>query len=134
MTDLNKKAFAGFFRLLLGLSLLLFLPAWTFNYWQAWLYLAAFSLPILAITLYLMKYDPKLLARRVNAGAGAEKEKAQKIIMAAASMLFIALVAFPAIDHHFGWSQVPLRTVLAGNGLVVLGMLVIFFVFRENTF
>src|SRR5260370_809543 len=93
MADLNKKALAGFCELALGLFILLFLPAWTFHYWQAWLYLAAFSLPILAITLYLMQYDPKLLARRVNAGARAEKEKTQKRIQAIASIVFIIIIA-----------------------------------------
>ncbi len=134
MTDLNKKASAGFLELLLGLFILLFLPAWTFYYWQAWIFLATFSLPILAITLYLAKYDPKLLARRVNAGAGAEKEKTQKLIQAIAAMLFIIVMAFPAIDHRIHWSAVPLRTVFAGNGLVLLGLLIIFFVFKKNTF
>jgi hypothetical protein len=67
MKDLNKKAFGGLLRLFIGLAVLLFLPAWTLDYWQAWILLAVYSLSALTVTLYLMKNDPKLLERRINA-------------------------------------------------------------------
>jgi uncharacterized membrane protein YcjF (UPF0283 family) len=40
MKDLNKKAFGGLLLLLISLAVFLFLPAWTFDYWQAWVFLA----------------------------------------------------------------------------------------------
>ena len=67
MNELNKKAFNGLLRLIITLAILLFLPAWSICYWQAWIFLLVFSIPVLAITLYLMKKDPKLLERRVYA-------------------------------------------------------------------
>jgi len=134
MKDLNKKAFGGLLSLLISLAASLFLPAWTLYYWQAWIFLGVFSVSVLAITIYLIKKDPKLLERRINAGPGAEKEKSQKIIQFLASIAFIAVIVFPAIDHRFGWSTVPPYAVAAGDILVVLGLLVIFFVFKENTF
>ena len=88
----------------------------------------------LAITLYLMKKDPKLLERRMRAGPGAEKEKSQKIVMSLASAGFIALIVVSALDHRFAWSALPPYTALAGDVLVALGYLTIFFVFKENTF
>ena len=112
----------------------LFLPAWTFDYWQAWVFLAVFLLSALAITAYLMKEDPKLLERRLSAGPTVEKEKTQKIIMLLASMAFVATIVLPAIDHRFSWSEVPIHIVILGNILVVLGFLIIFFVFKENSF
>ena len=134
MKDLNKKAFGGLLSLLISLAASLFLPAWTLYYWQAWIFLGVFSVSVLAITIYLIKKDPKLLERRINAGPGAEKEKSQKIIQFLASIAFIAVLVFPAIDHRFGWSTVPPYAVAAGDILVALGLLVIFFVFKENTF
>jgi hypothetical protein len=77
MNDLNKKALSGLFRLIFTMGALLLLPAWTLEYWQAWVFLGVFSLLVTAITVYLMKKDPKLLARRVKAGSGAEKERSQ---------------------------------------------------------
>ena len=73
MKNLNTKAFGGLLFLLLVMAALLFLPAWTLDYWQAWIFLAVFGLSTLAVTVYLMKKDPKLLERRVDAGPGAEK-------------------------------------------------------------
>jgi hypothetical protein len=40
LKDLNKKAFAGLFFLLLVMAALLFVPAWGLGYWQAWALLA----------------------------------------------------------------------------------------------
>jgi len=119
---------------IVSLGLLLFLPVWTVNYWQAWVFLAVFSVLVLAITLYLMQNDSKLLERRVNAGAGAEKEKIQKIIQSIASIAFIALFLISSIDHRLGWSFVPTYAVIVGDILVVLGLLVVFLVFKVNTF
>jgi protein-S-isoprenylcysteine O-methyltransferase Ste14 len=134
MTELDKKALGGLAQFLLCLALLLFLPAWTLAYWQAWLFLAVFSASALAITLYLMRHDPELLARRMHAGPGAEKEKSQKIIQLAAIAAFVTVLVFPVIDHRFAWSAVPWPVALAGDALVALGFAIVFLVFKENTF
>jgi protein-S-isoprenylcysteine O-methyltransferase Ste14 len=132
--DLHKKAFVGLLRLLITLAALLFLPAWTVHYWQAWIFLSVFSASVLAITIYLMKKDPNLLQRRVNAGPAAEKRSRQKTIQFLASIAFIAVIIFPAIDQRFTWSRLPPCVAIAGDVLVALGLLIIFFVFKENTF
>jgi protein-S-isoprenylcysteine O-methyltransferase Ste14 len=128
------KAFGGLFNLFVCLALLIFLPAWTLNYWQAWVFLGAFFGPALAITLYLMKNDPALLERRVKGGAAAEKERSQKIIQGLAGIAFIATVIVPVLDRRFGLSVVPPYAVLAGDLLVVMGFIVVFLVFRENSY
>src|ERR1700674_2859070 len=104
MKDLNRRAFGGLLSLLIVMAVSLFVPPWTLNYWQAWLFLAVFSASVTAITVYLMKNDPKLLERRVNAGPGAEKETKQQIIQYVAAIAFIAVIVIPAIDHRFSWS------------------------------
>jgi protein-S-isoprenylcysteine O-methyltransferase Ste14 len=135
MKDLNKKAFGGLFFLLFVMAALLFVPAWTFNYWQAWAFVAVFGASALAITLYLMKHDPKLLERRVYAGPTAEKESSQKIIQSITALGFIAMLVFPALDHRFHWwLAVPFFAAVAGDVLVALGFLIIFLVYKENTF
>jgi protein-S-isoprenylcysteine O-methyltransferase Ste14 len=134
MKELNKKALGGLLRLFVTLAALLFLPAWTLDYWQAWIFLLAFFAPILGITLYLMKNDPALLERRVDAGAGAEKERTQRTIQTLAAIGFVAVIALPAFDHRFGWSAVPAWAAAAGDFSVALGLVFIFFVFKENTY
>jgi protein-S-isoprenylcysteine O-methyltransferase Ste14 len=134
MSTLNKKAFRGFLLLLLVMAALLFIPAWTLDYWQAWTFLAVYFASSLAITLYLMKKDRKLLERRMGGGPSAEKETTQKIIMSFVSLGFVGLLVLPALDHRFGWSHMPPYVALAGDALLALGWLAIFFVFKENTF
>jgi protein-S-isoprenylcysteine O-methyltransferase Ste14 len=134
MKDLSKKVFTGFLQLFIGLAVLLFLPAWTLDYWQAWIFLAVYSLSVLAVTLYLMKKDPALLERRISTGPGSEKRKRQKILNFLISKALFLVVVVPVIDHRCAWSAVPLYVVAAGDVLVALGSLIGFFVFKENTF
>jgi protein-S-isoprenylcysteine O-methyltransferase Ste14 len=134
MNPLHRKAFLSLLVLFLAMAALLFVPAGTFDYWQAWTFLAVYFAWSLAITLYLVKKDPKLLERRMRGGPTAEKETTQKIIMVLTSLGFIGLIVVPALDHRFGWSHMTTYAVLAGEGLVAVGWLAIFFVFRENSF
>lgn len=125
------EALRGFLSLFVVSLALLFLPAWTLNYWQAWTYLAVLMASIAAILIYLVKNDPALLARRAN---NTESERSQKIIHSLINLMFVAAEVVPGLDHRFGWSAMPTYFVIAGDVLVALGMLIIFFVFRENTF
>jgi protein-S-isoprenylcysteine O-methyltransferase Ste14 len=134
MSNLNTKALVALLLLFLAMAALLFIPAWTFDYWQAWTFLAVYFAASAAITLYLMKNDPRLLARRMSGGPAAEKEPAQRIIMSLASLGFIGLLVIPALDRGFAWSRLPPWVALAGDVLVGLGFLGVFYVFRENTF
>jgi protein-S-isoprenylcysteine O-methyltransferase Ste14 len=134
MKILHKKAFGGLFILFLVMAALLLIPARTLDYWQAWVFLAVYFASSLAITLYLMKKDPKLLVRRMSGGPIAEKETAQKIIMFFVSLKFIGIFVLAALDHRFAWSHMSPYAALAGDVLVLLGWLGIFFVFRENAF
>jgi protein-S-isoprenylcysteine O-methyltransferase Ste14 len=134
MRSLYLKAFGGLAVLFLIMASLLFVAAGTLHYWQAWLFLAVYFLASLAITLYLINNNRALLARRMSGGPFAEKEPAQRIIMAFVSIGFVGLILLPAIDHRFGWSHLSIPAILAGDALVLLGWLGIFFVFRENSF
>ncbi len=134
MNNVNIKAFGGLLFLFLVMTALLFISAWTLDYWQAWTFLAVYFAASIAITLYLMKKDPRLLERRLSGGPTAEKEPRQKIIMVFASLGFVGLIVSSALDHRFAWSHMPPYVALLGDVLVGLGWLAIFFVFRENTF
>ena len=116
------------------MALLLFVPAGTIRYWQAWLYLAVFGGASLLVTLDLMRRDPELLRRRLRGGPTAESRPAQKIIMLGASIGFIALLVVPGLDRRFGWSSVPVAAALIGDLLVAIGFHLIFLVYRENSF
>ena len=134
LKDLYKKAFGGLLFLLLVMATLIFLPAWTLSYWQAWAFLVVFGVSAVAITVYLTKRDPKLLERRVYAGPMAERETSQKIIQTITSVSFAGLLVVSALDHRFAWTPLPPYVALAGDALVAFGFLIVFLVYKENTF
>ncbi|HJZ58870.1 MAG TPA: isoprenylcysteine carboxylmethyltransferase family protein [Gemmataceae bacterium] len=134
MKHLNIKAWLSLAVLDVVLGLLLFVPAGSIDYWQAWVYLIVFSVCAGAITLYLMRFDPALLERRMRGGPTAEKEPSQRIIMSIVSVAYVALFVVSGLDRRFGWSVVPLSAVIGGNALVVAGFVIEFLVFKENSF
>jgi protein-S-isoprenylcysteine O-methyltransferase Ste14 len=134
MASLAARTILGFAALLLALGVALFLPAGTFDYWQAWVYLLVFGGSAAAITLYLWNRDLALLRRRVSGGPTAERERSQQLIQLVASIAFVGLYGVAGFDRRFGWSHVPVVVSLGADVVVALGFLIIFFVFRENTF
>jgi protein-S-isoprenylcysteine O-methyltransferase Ste14 len=119
---------------LVGLGALLFVPAGTLNYWQAWVFIVVFAVSTQAIGVYLAFKDPALLERRMQFGPAAEQRPSQRIIVALTIVGFLGIIVFSALDHRFGWSPVPFWVSLLGNALVVLGLFITLLVLRENTF
>lgn len=134
MKSLNIKAVVEIILLLIVMGTFLFLPAGTLDFWQAWVFLAIFGGAAFAITIYLMKNDPKLLERRIQAGPTAEKLTSEKIIQTITFIWFIAMLVIPGLDHRLHWSTMPILLSIVGEILVVLGFFIIFLVFKENSF
>ena len=132
--DIGRKSMEGLAMLAAAMWLGLFVPAWTLDYWQAWLYWLVFVASVCAITAYFIRRDPALIKSRLTAGAAAEKEGGQKTIQALASICFLLLFIIPSLDHRYFWSAVPAPLSIAGDVFVVLGLLAVFLVFRENAY
>ncbi|MGA9048492.1 MAG: isoprenylcysteine carboxylmethyltransferase family protein [Dehalococcoidia bacterium] len=111
----------------------LFLSSGTFNYWQAWIYLAVGALSSAPLTLYITK-DPILLENRTKAGPSAERRPIQKIIVLFAGLPAIATFIIPGLDHRFGWSSVPSWLSIVGDLLIIVAMWIVYRVFKENSF
>lgn len=134
MSNFNAKAWLMPVTLAVQVGLLLFIPAGTIRYWQAWIYLSIFTGASVLTTLYLLKRDPALLERRTKSGPMAEKQQAQKLITLFSSIGSMSLLVVPALDHRFEWTSVPLSVVLAGDMVVVIGFYLVSLVYRENSF
>jgi protein-S-isoprenylcysteine O-methyltransferase Ste14 len=118
--------------ILFGLAL--FLPAGTFNYWQAWLFIAVFAATGAIPTIYWAQRRPEVLRRRMNAGPAAETRVAQKIIVTGIQLWFFAVLVVSALDHRFGWSQVSIPVVLIGDVLVAVGLGIALLVVQQNSY
>lgn len=115
-------------------ALLLFVPAGSVNYWQAWAFLAVFSAASLVPTLYLGRKYPDAIERRTHAGPQAESRPVQKVVMAGTFTVFAAMLVVPALDHRFGWSQVPAWLSIAGDVMVAVGLGLAMWVIVQNQY
>jgi protein-S-isoprenylcysteine O-methyltransferase Ste14 len=113
-------------------GLILFLPAGTFHYWQAWVFLAVFTLSTWIPSVYLLRTNPAALDRRMRAGPLSETRTLQKIIISIALSSLMAMIVFSALDHRFGWSSVPATVCLAGDVLVGIGLGISMLVVIQN--
>jgi protein-S-isoprenylcysteine O-methyltransferase Ste14 len=134
MNPVGRNALIGLLRMVVSLPMLIFIPAWTLQYWQAWTCLLVFFGAVVVITVYLAKANPALLARRIRAGAKAETEKSQKVIQTGAAVLFGAIFVVPALDHRFQWSKMPVGFEVGGDILILIGFAIVFWVFKANSF
>lgn len=91
-------------KLIFGLilvGLLLFLPAWTFNYFGAWLFLGVLFLPMLIMGAVMLVKAPRLLEKRLQ---NKEKEATQRGVVALSGLAFLGSFVLSALDFRFGWS------------------------------
>ena len=119
---------------LLAFGVLLFVPAGTLHYWQAWVFLAVFTIASLYSAVYLFRKNPAVVERRMRAGPKAETRPVQKVVTSAISIVFIALLVFSALDHRFGWSPVPPAVSLIGDALVAIGLGIAIFTVNQNSY
>lgn len=128
---LIRKMLIRFFFFFPVMGLLILLPAGSFDFWQFYAYSGLLLVPMLAVLIYFLNNDPKFLERRSKAK---EKEKAQVLISILSSVIFLAGFLVPGLDKRFAWSEVPLQMNIIAFVLILLGYLVIFFVFRQNSY
>jgi protein-S-isoprenylcysteine O-methyltransferase Ste14 len=132
--ELRRLSWRGLIQFTVLTMALIFLPAWSFDYWQAWLFLLVFVVSLAVCGEYFLRTDPALVRRRLRVGPTAEREPAQKWIQAAASLMLVALFVVSALDHRFGWSGLPGWIAVLGDVAVVAALLLMARVFSENSF
>ncbi len=109
----------------------LFLPAWSLNYWNGWLYLGALFVPMTFTVIYFYLRDPALLEKRLNTN---EREKEQQSYVKLSLLLFVAGFVLPGFDFRFGWSNMPVWLVVTGVVLLEAGYVLFILVMKENSY
>ena len=131
INNLKKKVFLLFPLAFVFLSLMFFVPAGTLNYWQAWIFLGVLFIPVFFVVFYFLKNDPGLLVRRMKFK---EKEVQQKAIIKLANLVSFIGFLIPGLDYRYGWSNVPASLVIISDIIIFLGYVIVFFVFKENSY
>ena len=120
---------AVFFLILFGL---IFTVAGSARFLQGWLYGLSFCVPTLLITVYFLAKDPALIERRIRPVETRPKQVAGQSL--AALLFFGGIIVMPALDHRLMWTSLPLWLSILADGMVLAGFLLVFAVFRANTF
>jgi protein-S-isoprenylcysteine O-methyltransferase Ste14 len=115
-------------------GVLLFWPAGTFDYWQAWVFIAVFLVATMGPTIHLAIDLPDAFQRRLRSGPLAETGLAQKLINLGIMASVIAVSVVSALDHRFGWSSVPTALVMVGEVLVAVGIGLAYVVIIQNNY
>lgn len=123
------QAIAKFLAGVVLVGALLFVPAGTFAYWQAWLFIALLFVPMFIAGIVLMFRQPELLRKRLEAK---EEQKEQKWVVALSGVMFIAMFVVAGLNRRFLWRMLPDWTVYAASALFLLGYLLYAEVLREN--
>lgn len=131
MKILIRKIITRFSLIPIILLLLILIPAGTLIYWQVYLYFTILVVPMIFVLFYFLRNDPNFLERRTRAK---EKEKDQVIIQIVFSFIFLSGFVIPGFDKRYGWSDVPIYLVLIADNVILLGYLLIFFVFKQNSY
>lgn len=128
------RAVAGLIFLFATVAVAFFGSAGFLSDARAWSMLAVFFGCAGIVTAWLWFRDQALLERRVKAGPGSEPDPVQNIVQSLAGLAFLATFAVSGLDRRFGGSHTPLVVSCAGDGMIAVGFLIVFFTFRANTY
>ena len=112
-------------------GLLLFFPAGTFNYFNAWLFMSLLFIPMFILGIFLFIKSPELLEKRLNAK---EKEKTQKGVVGFSAILFLASFLIAGFDYRFDWSVIPMWCVILASVILLVSYGMYAEVMRENIY
>ena len=122
-----KKFIAGF----VAIGVLLFWPAGTLHYWNAWLFVAVLFVPMLLLGIVMLFKSPKLLEKRLDAK---EKVDEQKWVVALSGIMFLAAFVVAGLNFRYSWHSLPDYLVWIGVMVFLLSYLMYAEVMRENAF
>lgn len=125
------NALIKFFSGLIILSLLLFLPAGTWGFPGAWLFLALLFIPMIFLGLWLYLKAPELLQKRLKTD---EKEKTQRGVVAVSGLAFLASFIAAGLDFRFGWTHVPRAVVIAAAVIQLASYGMYALVMKQNAY
>lgn len=125
------NAFVKYIMGLVMVGLLLFLPAGTFDYWNAWLFIGLLFIPMLLLGVVLAVKSPDLLEKRLNSK---EKESEQSVVVILSLIMFLGGFIVSALDFRFGWSKMPTVVVIVAATILLISYGLYAEVMRENAY
>lgn len=113
------------------LFILLFAPAGTLKFWNAWLLMGILFIPMFIAGLVLMFKNPELMRKRLNMK---ETETEQKNVILSGGLMFVCGFVVAGLNYRFDWVILPDWLAIAATIVFLLGYLLYAEVLRENTY
>ena len=113
------------------IGLLLFIPAGTINYWNAWLFMGLLFIPMFIVGIIMMIKNPDLLRKRLNAK---ENEKTQKIVIAISGIMFILGFVCAGLNFRYSWITLPNIVIIISSIVFAIAYILYGEVLRENAY
>lgn len=110
---------------------LLFIPAGSFAFWQGWLLMGILFIPMFIAGLILMKKNPELLRKRLNAK---EEEAEQKTVILLSGIMFLAAFVVAGLNFRFSWIVLPSWVSFVAAGVFLAAYALYAEVLRENMY
>ena len=125
--QLFVQACGKFFSGLLLVGILLFVPAGTIHYWNAWLLIGILFGPMFFAGIVLLFRSPDLLRKRLSA-----RENEAEQVIAWSGLMFLAAFVLAGLNFRFKWIIMPVPIVWLAAALFLLAYLLYAEVLREN--
>ncbi len=113
------------------IALLLFIPAGTLDYWNAWLFIGILFVPMFIVGIILMIKNPDLLRKRLNSK---ENESEQKVLLVLGGVMFSSGFVVSGLNYRFQWMILPKWMIVIATIIFVLAYLLYAEVLRENMY
>lgn len=130
-SSLRSRALTKYFSGLACVALLLFLPAGTVRYWNAWLFICVLFIPMLIVGIVLLQKEPELLEKRLSTR---ETEEEQKQVILGSLLLFVSGFVLAGLNFRFGWSRLPPWVSVAAAAVMLVAYGLYAEVMRENAY
>lgn len=116
-------------------ALALFLPAGTISWWAGWAYLVLVFGFAIALTFWLLRFNPDLLAERLTGIGKPDQKFWDKVFLSVLALVSFAwLLLMPLDAVRFRWSHVPLWIQWGGALLLLASFYIFYLTFRENSY
>lgn len=130
----TELAIRGVIRFIAGIVIvaaMLFWPAGSWGYWNAWLLMGVLFTPILVLGTVMLIHSPALLRKRLE---GKEKEREQRWVVALSGVMFVASFVVAGYNFRFTWTTLPEWITWIGVAIFLLSYVLYAEVMRENTY
>lgn len=126
--------FQAILKFILGavvVGVLIFVPAGTLYFWNAWLLMGILFIPVFFAGMVMMFKNPELLKKRLNAK---EQQTEQNLVIKLSGLMFVMGFVMAGLNFRFGWIMLPDWVSRTAAVVFLFSYLLYAEVLRENAY